>query len=72
MTLSLLCVREYGCISETHTEEEDRHREARGVGGGQGDNLVDLHLFTREREGEKHRGKPRLFPFQRGGSYLLD
>lgn len=55
MTLSLLCVREYGCISETHTEEEDRHREARGGGGGQGDNLVDLHLFTRERDGGKHQ-----------------
>lgn len=31
MTLSLLCVREYGCISETHREEEDRRREAGGV-----------------------------------------
>lgn len=44
-------MREYGCISETHTEEEARHREG---GGGQGDNLVDLHLFTRGREGKKN------------------
>lgn len=60
-------------VFQRHTQRKKTGIGRRGVGvGGQGDNLVDLHLFTREREGEKHQGKPLLFPFQRGGSYLLD
>lgn len=54
MTLSLLCVREYGCISETHREEEDRRREAGGV-----DSEITwlTYIYSPEKGREKASGK---------------
>lgn len=59
MTLSLLCVREYGCISETHREEEDRSREG-GRRGGDREITWFTYIYSLQKE-KREEGKKSQF-----------